>query len=128
MRVIILLLTLTSFTFGQIVGLASHYSIKSNGGTKTASGIPLCDKKHTAASLAFPLRSLVKITNLSNGKTVTVTITDTGPFATDVRGRVVRPLRKHPTRIIDVSKAAAISLGFKEQGITKVKVERIKTK
>lgn len=107
-------------------GIASHYSIRSNGGTKTASGIPLCDDKLTAASLVFPLGSKVKVTNLNNGKQVIVTITDTGPFATDSRGRALRPLRRHPTRVIDLSQASAKKLDFKSRGLTKVRVQQVK--
>jgi rare lipoprotein A len=107
-------------------GIASHYSIRTNGGVKTASGIPLRDDKLTAASLIFPLHSTVKVTNINNGKTAIVKITDTGPFATDNRGRAVRPLRKHPTRIIDVSQATAKKLGFHSNGLTKVKAQLIK--
>lgn len=107
-------------------GIASHYSIRTNGGTKTASGVPLCDNKLTAASLIFPLGSKVKVTNLNNGKQIIVKITDTGPFATDSRGRAVRPLRRHPTRVIDLSQASAKKLDFKSRGLTKVRVQRIK--
>jgi len=107
-------------------GIASHYSIRTNGGVKTASGIPLKDDKYTAASLVFPLRSTVKVTNVNNGKTVIVKITDTGPFATDSRGKAIRPLRRHPTRIIDVSQATAKTLGFHSNGLTQVKVQKVK--
>lgn len=107
-------------------GIASHYSIRTNGGTHTASGIPLRDDKLTAASLVFPQRSKVKVTNLNNGQSVIVKITDTGPFATCSRGRAIRPLRRHPTRIIDMSQASARALGFKSNGLTRVKVQRIR--
>lgn len=128
MKVLFILFALISFAFAEEHGIASHYSIRTNGGTHTASGIPLCDSKYTAASLIFPLRSTVKITNLNNGKTAIVKITDTGPFATDSRGKALRPLRRHPTRIVDVSQATAKKLGFKDRGLTRVKVERIDKK
>jgi len=128
MKVLFVLFALVSFAFSQEYGVASHYSIRSNGGTHTASGIPLCDNQYTAASLIFPLRSTVKITNLNNGKTAVVKITNRGPFATDSRGKALRPLRRHPTRIVDVSQATAKKLGFKDRGLTKVKVERIDKK
>lgn len=108
-------------------GIASHYSIRTNNrSTTTASGIPLRDDKFTAASLVFPLRSTVKVTNVKNGKTAIVKITDTGPFATDSQGRAKRPLKRHPTRIIDVSQATAKKLGFYSDGLAKVKVQQIK--
>ena len=56
----------------------------------------------------MPFGTLVDVTNLSNGKTVTVRINDRGPFA---KGRV-----------IDVTLAAARQLGFVNKGITKVHV------
>jgi len=105
-------------------GIASHYAVRTNGRT-TASGIPLDDNKLTAASVIFPLNSKVEVTNLNNGKTVVVKITDTGPFAVCGKGRAIRPLRRHPTRIIDMSQASAKALGFVKNGITRVEVKRI---
>lgn len=93
-------------------GNASFYSIKTNKGSVTASGERLNDTKLTAAHRTLPFGSIVKVTNLSNGRSVFVKITDRGPF---ISGRV-----------IDVSIAAAKALGFVEKGITKVKLERVK--
>jgi rare lipoprotein A len=67
-------------------------------GTKTASGVPLDDDALTAAHKSLPLHSKVKVTNKENGKTVTLTITDRGPY---VRGRC-----------IDLTKAGAQALGI----------------
>lgn len=85
---------------------ASVYSVhdKDQNGTKTASGIPLDDRKATVAHKTLPLRSLVTVTH--NGKTMTLPVTDRGPY---VRGRC-----------IDLSVAAAILLGCK--GLCPVKV------
>jgi rare lipoprotein A len=105
-------------------GIASHYSVRTNGGVHTASGIPLSDNKLTAASVVFPLRSMVEVTNLSNGKKVIVKIIDTGPFAMR-NGKVIKPLQKHPTRIIDMSQASAKVLGFHQNGVAKVEVRRV---
>src|SRR5262249_54228636 len=77
-------------------GLASIYSHES--GSRTASGQKLNGGALTAAHRTLPLGSKVKITNKRNGRSVIVTINDRGPF---VRGRV-----------IDVTPAAARSLGF----------------
>lgn len=68
--------------------------------------------KLTAAANRFALGTWVKVSNLSNNKTVIVQITD----------------RMHPKnkRLIDVSKAAAQQLGFIKKGLTKVKVEVVK--
>jgi rare lipoprotein A len=57
----------------------------------------------------LPLPSIVKVTNLNNGKELLVRVNDRGPF--------------HSTRIIDVSKAAAAELGMLGAGTAKVKVE-----
>ena len=80
--------------------IASVYAIgdPSQHGTKTASGVPLDDSKMTAAHKSLPFNSKVKVTNKKNGNSVTITITDRGPY---VKGRC-----------IDVTKAAAEALGF----------------
>jgi rare lipoprotein A len=80
--------------------VASVYVVgdSSQPGTKTASGIPLDDNAMTAAHKSLPFGSKVKVTNKKSGDTVTVTITDRGPY---VKGRC-----------IDLSKAGASALGF----------------
>jgi rare lipoprotein A len=83
-------------------GLASIYSHES--GSRTASSQKLNGGALTAAHRTLPLGSKVKVTNKRNGRSVIVTINDRGPF---VRGRV-----------IDVTPAAARSLGF--SGLTQV--------
>src|ERR1022692_4295924 len=75
----------------------------------TASGEPFDKRDFTAAHPSLPLGTLVKITNLRNGKAVVVRINDRGPV---VDGR-----------IIDVSDSAALALGFKERGVQKVRLE-----
>jgi rare lipoprotein A len=95
-------------------GWASWYSVKCNGGTKTASGIPLNDNANTAASRTHPMGTLVRITNLKNNKSEVVMITDHGPSKKLNGGK----------RIIDVTKKVAEKLGFKEKGLAKsIKVE-----
>jgi rare lipoprotein A len=98
--------------FSQEYGIASHYSIRTNGGTHTASGIPLRDDSYTFAHKTLPFGTIAKITNLSNGKSVMVRATNRGPY---IRGRIV-----------DLSQAAASKLGFLKNGITKVRVEVVK--
>jgi len=80
--------------------VASVYFVgePSQPGTETASGIPLDDDAMTAAHKSRPFGSKVKVTNKENGRSVTITITDRGPF---VDGRC-----------IDVTKAGARALGF----------------
>ena len=93
--------------------IASVYSIgdRSQRGTRTASGIPLDNNAMTAAHRTLKFGSKVRVTNKSNGRSATVTITDRGPY---VRGRC-----------IDLSKAAALSLGF--AGLATVKVSAVIT-
>jgi rare lipoprotein A len=76
------------------------YSIgdPSQPGTQTASGIPLDDNAMTAAHKFLKFGSKVRVTNKTNGKSVTVTITDRGPY---IGGRC-----------IDLTKAGAQALGF----------------
>lgn len=108
------------------IGLASHYSVSTNRGIKTSSGIPLCDKKYTVASTVYPLHTRVRVTNLRNGNSIFAVVTDRGPFATNSQGRAIRPLRPHPNRIVDVSQAAAKALGFHQHGVARVKVQKVK--
>ena len=91
--------------------VASVYSIgdRSQRGTQTASGTRLHDNAMTAAHKSLKFGSKVRVTNKSNGQSVTVTITDRGPY---VRGRC-----------IDLTKAAARSLGF--AGLASVKVSPV---
>lgn len=98
-------------SFAQIQeGTASYYSSKFEG-KQTASGEKYKHKKLTAAHKTLPFGTLVRVTNLSNSKSVEVRINDRGPF---VKGR-----------IIDVSRAAAEELMFINQGLADVKVEVI---
>src|SRR5258707_13392534 len=80
--------------------IASVYAIgdSSQPGTETASGIPLDDDAMTAAHKSLPFGSKVKVTNKQNGRSVTITITDRGPYVTG--------------RCIDVTKAGARALGI----------------
>lgn len=94
-------------------GKASWYSIKTNAGTRTASGQRLCNNGSTAAHKTLPMGTKVRVTNLANGKAEVVTINDRGPF---IRGR-----------IIDLTVGSAERLGFRHRGITNVKVEVLKS-
>ena len=89
-------------------GIASYYADKFNG-RPTANGEIYDGKKMTAACNRLPLGTWIKVTNLSNNRSVIVKTND----------------RMHPrmTRIVDLSRAAAEYLGFIRKGLTKVKVE-----
>lgn len=89
-------------------GVASWYGAQHQG-KQTASGTTFDQAALTAAHRSLPFGSKVKVTNLANGKSVEVEITDRGPFA--------------ETRIIDVSEAAAKALGMIESGTATVRLE-----
>lgn len=92
-------------------GTASWYSVRTNGGTQTASGQTLHDGAATAAHKSLPLGSKVRVTNLNNGRSQVVTINDRGPY---IAGR-----------IIDLTVGVAERLGFFGAGLAPVKVESI---
>lgn len=93
-------------------GLMSWYSVKTNGGTETASGERFKNEGLTAAHRKLSFGTRVRVTNLRNGKSEIVRITDRGPF-----------IKK---RIIDVSIGTARRLGFVDAGVVKCKVEVLK--
>ncbi len=90
-------------------GKASWYSIKTNYGTKTASGQVLCNNAPTAAHKTLPMGTKVRVINTANNKSEVVTINDRGPYT---KGR-----------IIDVTIGTAEKLGFVKRGVVPVKVE-----
>lgn len=95
-------------------GTASIYHDKYHG-RKTANGEVFSQNKLTAASNFYKLGSIVEVTNLENGKKVTVKIND----------RMAKWTEKKD-RIIDLSTAAAKKIKFfKSKGLLKVKVEEI---
>ncbi len=89
-------------------GLASWYGTKFHG-RLTSSGEPFDIYKLTAAHRNLPLPSYVRVTNLANGRKTVVRVNDRGPF--------------HGDRIIDLSYAAAVKLGFHKQGTSRVLIE-----
>jgi rare lipoprotein A len=90
------------------VGVASWYGEDFHS-RKTANGDIFDMNSMTAAHRTLPMPSIVRVTNLENGKSAVLEVNDRGPFAND--------------RIIDVSRRAAQRLGFVEKGIARVKVE-----
>lgn len=91
-------------------GVASYYG-KDFHGRKTASGEPFNMYDYTCAHKRFPFGTKLRVTNLSNKKSVIVRVNDRGPF---VKGR-----------IIDLSYAAAAKIDMIRSGLIRVKVERI---
>lgn len=92
-------------------GRASWYGPGFHG-KKTSNGERFDMNMMTAAHPTLPIPSYVRVTNLSNGKTVVVRINDRGPF--------------HGNRAIDLSKAAANKLGFLAKGTAQVRIEPVK--
>jgi rare lipoprotein A len=90
-------------------GVASHYG-KEFQGKKTASGERFSPTDMTAAHRKLPLGTKVMVENMETGEKIEVKITDRGPYADPKR------------RIIDLSKAAANSIGLVEQGVGPVRV------
>ncbi|WP_439183155.1 septal ring lytic transglycosylase RlpA family protein [Carboxylicivirga taeanensis] len=92
---------------GKASFYASHFD-----GRLTASGERFSNQQMTAAHRTLPFGTKLRVTNLSNQKSVIVTINDRGPF---IKGR-----------IIDVSQKAARALGFYQQGIATVRIESLR--
>jgi rare lipoprotein A len=92
----------------NLQGFASWYGGKFHG-RLTSSGEVFDTNEMTAAHRTLPFGTLVKVTNLDNGKCVIVKINDRGPF---VEGR-----------IIDLSRAAAEGIDMLGQGIARVSIE-----
>jgi rare lipoprotein A len=90
-------------------GKASWYSVRTNGGSRTASGARLNNNAATAAHKTLPMGSKVRVVNMANGKSEVVTITDRGPYV--------------PGRVIDVTIGVAERLGFASRGVAPVKLE-----
>lgn len=91
-------------------GVASWYGAKFHG-RRTSSGPPFDMYAVTAAHKSLPLPTYVRVTNLRNGHSLVVKVTDRGPFVGD--------------RIIDLSYAAAAKLDMVNDGIAPVEVEAL---
>lgn len=105
----VLLLTISSCSQKIVeTGKASYYADKFNG-RRTANGEIFRQRKKTAASKTLPFGTIVKVKNLSNGKTVKVRINDRGPF---VQGR-----------FIDLSKKAAKKIDMIRAGVQPVQIK-----
>ena len=91
-------------------GRASWYGRKFHG-NPTSNGERYDMYAMTAAHRTLPIPSYVRVTRVSNGKTVVLRVNDRGPF--------------HSDRIIDLSYVAAYKLGMLGPGSTEVVVERI---
>lgn len=91
-------------------GMASWYGRRYHG-RPTSSGEPYDMYAMTAAHPTLPIPSYVRVTRVSNGRSVVVRVNDRGPFLQN--------------RVIDLSYTAAAKLGFIEAGSAEVEVETI---
>ena len=98
------LLSFSTAAYAQCGG-ASWYGPGFNG-KRAASGEIFNENAMTAAHRSLPFGTKVVVTDQNTGNHVEVTINDRGPF--------------HGSRIIDLSKAAATKLGFRNRGTTSV--------
>ena len=92
------------------IGIASWYGKKFHG-RLTSNGEVYDMYQLSAAHKALPLPSVVRVTNLDNGRKVIVRVNDRGPF--------------HSDRVIDLSYQTALALGFTDQGTAPVVIEAI---
>lgn len=94
-------------------GIASYYGGEQQGvnfhGRLTANGEIYDMNALTAAHQTLPLPSLVRVTNLENGRSIVVRVNDRGPYA---RGR-----------ILDMSRRSAQLLGYEGKGTAKIRVQ-----
>lgn len=91
-------------------GLASWYGDDFHG-RLTANGEIFDKESISAAHPTLPLPSYVRVTNLSNRKSIIVRVNDRGPF--------------HGNRVIDLSHKTANLLGFRDHGVARVSVEYV---
>ena len=89
------------------IGVASWYGVKFHG-RRTSSGETYDMYRLSAAHPTLPIPGYARVRNLENGRETVVRINDRGPF--------------HGARFLDVSYAAAVKLGFAEQGTARVRV------
>ncbi len=92
----------------QIQGMASWYGPGFDG-NYTASGERFNQYGLTAAHRTLPFGTKVRVTNLDNGRSVTVVITDRGPFVGD--------------RVLDLSRGAAQIIGTVSSGVSPVRLD-----
>jgi rare lipoprotein A len=92
-------------------GIASWYGADFHG-KATANGEIYDQNALTAAHKTLPMPTLVRVTNLENGRSIEVRINDRGPFVNN--------------RIIDLTRRGAQLLGFEGQGTARVRVQVMK--
>ena len=91
-------------------GVASWYGEKFHG-HKTSNGEIFDMYKVSAAHTSLPIPSFLRVTNLENNRSIVVRVNDRGPF--------------HGDRIIDLSYAAAVKLGYADRGTARVQLKAL---
>jgi rare lipoprotein A len=91
-------------------GFASWYGRKFHGHL-TSNGEIYDMFQLSAAHTTLPIPSYVRVTNLDNGKSIIARVNDRGPF--------------HDGRIVDMSYAGAVMLGYADKGTARVRVEAV---
>jgi len=97
------------------VGYATFYAQKFQGQT-TASGTKFDNQRAVAAHRTYPFGTVVRVTNIRNGKSVNVVIVDRGPYGKNRREGTV----------IDLSQKAAQNIGIIREGQARVRVDVLK--
>ena len=97
-------------------GLASWYGPGFHG-EETASGEIFNQRAMVAAHRTLPLGSVIRVTNLENGRRVTLRVIDRGPYGRNYRKGTV----------VDVSRGAARRLQFIDDGLTRVRIDVLST-
>lgn len=95
-------------------GLASWYGPGFHG-EETASGETFDQREMVAAHRTLPLGSVIRVTNLENGRRVTLRVIDRGPYGPNFRKGT----------IVDVSRGAARRLRFIRAGLVRVRIDVI---
>ncbi|MEJ7780715.1 MAG: septal ring lytic transglycosylase RlpA family protein [Daejeonella sp.] len=90
-----------------VKGKATYYASKFHG-RRTTSGEVFSNKKFTAAHLKLPFGTMVKVTNIDNGRFVEVRVNDRGPHSKFF--------------IIDLSQAAAKKIGMFGKGVANIEM------
>ncbi|MFT4861752.1 MAG: rare lipoprotein A [Pseudohongiellaceae bacterium] len=91
-------------------GVASWYGEKFHG-HKTSNGEVFDMYLASAAHKSLPIPSFLQVTNLDNNRSIIVRVNDRGPF--------------HGDRLIDLSYAAAVKLGYADLGTARVQLDAI---
>lgn len=94
----------------KATGVASWYGEKFHG-HRTSNGEVFDMYQVSAAHKSLPIPSFARVTNLDNNRSIIVRVNDRGPF--------------HGDRLIDLSYAAAVKLGYADRGTARVAVEGI---